>query len=318
MHCFKLMSKMAVMAVMFLVITAVSAFSTPINSYWDLGNTSLGIGEINSGSGLTGIFNQITYKARSSTTQYDTDGSNSLTIGDYYLNSANAYGTGLDSFAGTNVDDRGMGSAYELTLVLTNLLGKVQDIATGTDYDYVTNKYLSGTIHIYIDDAPDRNFKTSMSIVDDTGFTDQICVATISNVTGIGLSEFTKGSIIGSATPEFLTGSYVLSGTFTSLLDNFWYTEDGEDLLEKLVTFQWLIGNTGGDINNVEQVFDGSTSVHSLAESNISGLGTILYTIDGDHDTSFELAAVPEPTTCLLLGCGLLGLSGVSRKKFKK
>jgi hypothetical protein len=34
--------------------------------------------------------------------------------------------------------------------------------------------------------------------------------------------------------------------------------------------------------------------------------------------TDFDIAPIPEPTTMLLLGSGLVGLAGLSRKKFKK
>lgn len=39
---------------------------------------------------------------------------------------------------------------------------------------------------------------------------------------------------------------------------------------------------------------------------------------DGRRDMAFEICTVPEPSTMLLLGAGLIGFAGFGRKKFKK
>ena len=312
MNFFKEIYKISAIAVLFLVLTAGTSFGTPVTSYWDVKTAGLS-GTSTDTDTLTSLFDQILYEAHVNTIQYDTDGSDTLTVGDEYLSDANVIATQLSPISGN--DTEGMNINYEFTFVMTDLKGIVSSITeniltTNGTVDFVTNQYTDGKIDMYIDATMNSDFNGTLDLGDDAGFGLGVHVATIEGITGDGVSMFTSGTT-GSLTPQFITGAYDISGTFTYLLPNFWFDDDGVDLilaLEATRNPRWIFGTADGNIDDVEQEFYVTNETP----------GQEFYTINSDSNASFEINAVPEPMTMTLLGLSFFGLGIFNRKKLVK
>lgn len=137
-----------------------------------------------------------------------------------------------------------------------------------------------GTMTIYLDDDLDPT-------------NGAVELATLSLLAGEGSS------------PEFVLGQgegrFGLIAGFQTVRDDFWSFTDGTDFNEWLTTY--------GANSIMLTSFNLGATFRGVSDDGINLDFEVL------NEGSFQVSAVPEPTTMLLFGVGLLGLAGISRKK---
>ncbi len=96
-------------------------------------------------------------------------------------------------------------------------------------------------------------------------------------------------------------GQFGMVAGFQSVLDGFWSFSDGTDFDDWLTMY--------GPNSIVMSSFNLGATFQDVSDDGTNLLFSVL------NEGSFQMSAIPEPTTLLLLGFGLIGLAGVSRKK---
>ncbi len=97
-------------------------------------------------------------------------------------------------------------------------------------------------------------------------------------------------------------GNFGIIAGFTSVLDDFWFLEDGTEFGD------WM------DKYGIPSIFASSFNLGATAVNIFDGdNGDIVLQVV--NEGSFVITAVPEPSTIILLGAGLLGLGFIARRK---
>lgn len=284
------------------------------------GGTGPGLGgDVNT---FTSLFEHMALFADTSTTQYDTDSSGTLTVGDKFSDTGTAAVTDLLPPIG---DDEGIGFLSEITIAWSGLTGTTTSPLTPVGPELVqTIAYDTSntTFSFYFhgdaggpDGAPNSDYGADIGSFDNTGFTDGQKILEIAIKGGTGTNKFDLGG-------EFLTGSSVLMGEIIFALDDFWWFDNGDGIAGTPGDddFHELLGmaipitlRSSIDQNTDEVLLDDS----GAGSPGPVGFGDELFKVHSTHDGSITFA-VPEPGTLALFGLGLVLVPVIRRSILAK
>lgn len=212
---------------------------------------------------------------------------------------------GVLNATGTNDDN--LNPNYEITAVY-EFAG---DVNLGTE----TLSFTSGTLKLYIDDLTnpddngdlllDENYNAGLTPNSIMGADDGTHVATFTLDYGTG--------VVGE-NGTLDNDNFSIFYTATEMAANYFYDENGVDLSTKvgagfLLGFSNTTGLTSAVADRIKDELGQFPGVNLPVIENPPH-STIIST-----NGQFELSVVPEPTTMLLFGFGLMGIAGITRKK---
>ena len=206
------------------------------------------------------------------------------------------------------------GTAYEINVIF-EAAGDIFDPAS--DDPFFT--FTSGTLHWYAEENVD---------LDAIAFaTDDQTDGSFMGVDGVAAVEFATFNLVsggGTLSTDFSNVDGFVTASFVATnIENAYLFDGAIDMTD------WVVGNTlitlgfahttaSNNSNNGDIVdpfgyevgeYTGNVPVHD--EDATDGLQSIY----ADNQGNFEISVVPEPTTMLLFGFGLLGLAGIGRTK---
>jgi len=245
------------------------------------------------GLGETGIFDRQVLTTVDATSFYPlgiSPGATFVDTGDLQIGSFTLGGVAVGDTEGLNSDWELTGRWDDLTGTLVSISAGYLDPDGNLDYTY-TFTYTSGTAVLKADLSVDADFGSGIGSDDDDAstFTNGITLASLSLISG-------NAALIDYS--QYSDGGYTFTKwDIVDVPSGVWLDDSGNDLEEILEKYGWVEVNTKVSTNVIVDLVN--NKIHSRND------GDVIY-------------AVPEPTTMLLLGGGLLGLAGLGIRRKKK
>lgn len=261
---------------------------------------------------VTESFDQLGVFADTTTTQFDTDGSGTLSDGDKFSDQGHLVVTGL--IPGTGLDNEGINATYQITAEWAGLTGTataLTDNGDGTSTGNITYDAVGNTtFNFYVDSldggitGADFNGVGETDDVDST-FNDGVLVLSVLITGGGGTNVF------DNATGAFLRGASVLSGEVLFALEGFLlFADDNVDFFDLIASLVQI--SVSIDQNTDDAVATVAGPCGDGNPDTICNPGDTLFAVDSTHDGSIDFVRIPEPASVLLFGLGFLALGGIS------